>query len=318
MTACFPALVRWILAWWPPTERRLLLVMDATTVRQTFTVLAISVIYRGCAIPIAWHVVPATTKGAWQPHWIALVAALRPAIPTGWTVVVCADRGLYAKWLFRTICRSRWHPFLRINVGGNYRIHGEAQWHPLRHAVAKGTPGWAKRVTCFSTRSAQVRCTLLVCWDERHTDPWLIVTDLAPDAATIAWYGWRMSIEGGFKDSKRGGWHWEQTKMTDPARAARLWLAMTVATLWVVSVGGEADATLPVSTLEHLPEHHLARRTVRTTAQSRPRLLSCFRRGILIIQTTLIRTGRIILGRFHPTPWPETLDTIRHPVGAAS
>ena len=30
-------------------------------------------------------------------------------------------------------------------------------------------------------------------------------------------------IECGFKDSKRGGWHWEQTKRLAPARAERLW-----------------------------------------------------------------------------------------------
>ena len=30
--------------------------------------------------------------------------------------------------------------------------------------------------------------------------------------------------------AKRGGWHWEQTKMLAPARAERLWLAWAVAT----------------------------------------------------------------------------------------
>jgi len=44
--------------------------------------------------------------------------------------------------------------------------------------------------------------------------------------------------------------------MTDPARATRLWLAIAVATLWVISVGGEADATEPVSGLDALPELH--------------------------------------------------------------
>ena len=46
--------------------------------------------------------------------------------------------------------------------------------------------------------------------------------------------------------TKRGGWGWHQTKMVDPERAERLWLAIAVATLWAVSVGGEVDATLPV------------------------------------------------------------------------
>lgn len=90
--------------------------------------------------------------------------------------------------------------------------------------------------------------------------------------------------------------------MTDPARAERLWLAMAVATLWVVSVGGEADARLPVSTLEALPATHSARRTRQSA--SRPRGLSCFARGVVAIIGALIRGDSLGLGRFLPEPWP--------------
>ena len=37
--------------------------------------------------------------------------------------------------------------------------------------------------------------------------------------------------------------------MTKPDRAARLWLAVAVTTLWLLSVGGEAEETIPVSTV---------------------------------------------------------------------
>ena len=56
------------------------------------------------------------------------------------------------------------------------------------------------------------------------------------------WYGLRAWIEAGFKLTKRGGWQWQRTKMEDPRRASRLWLAIAVATLWVLAVGGEAEA----------------------------------------------------------------------------
>ena len=132
---------------------------------------------------------------------------------------------------------------------------------------------------------------------------WLIVTDLEPEQATAVWYGMRSWIEGSFKDIKRGGWHWHQTKMVDPERAERLWLAIAVATLWVVSVGGEVDANLSVSSLEALPQTHIARRTA--TKRSRPRMLSCFARGILTIVAALIRGEGLLLGRFVPEPWPS-------------
>jgi hypothetical protein len=93
--------------------------------------------------------------------------------------------------------------------------------------------------------------------------------------------------------------------MTDPARASRLWLAIAVATLWVVSVGGEAEATQPGSELDGLPELHIARRTA--TKRSRPRLHSCFAQGVRRIFVALLNGRRLPKGRFLAEPWPTTL-----------
>jgi len=51
----------------------------------------------------------------------------------------------------------------------------------------------------------------------------------------------RTWCEQGFKCTKRGGWQWQQTRMVDPARASRLWLALAVASLWVVTLGSELE-----------------------------------------------------------------------------
>ena len=90
--------------------------------------------------------------------------------------------------------------------------------------------------------------------------------------------------------------------MVDRDRAARLWLAIAVATLWVLSVGGEADATMPVCSFETLPQNHIARR--RAPKKSVTRLLSCFHRGVALIITTLIAQRQLPVGRFIPEPWP--------------
>src|SRR5215212_10994769 len=311
VTTCFAPLLRWVLAWWPSAERRLVLAMDATTLGQSFTVLAISVVYRGCAIPVAWVVVEATRTGAWRPHWEALFDHLQGSVPADWTVLVLADRGLYARWLFQHLVKRGWHPFLRINLGGNVRPQGSATFRPLTTLVPHIGRAWGGRVTCFSSPESQLACTLLARWDADYAEPWLILTDLAPEAAAAAWYGMRSWIEGGFKDLKRGGWQGHQTKMTDPARATRLWLAMAVATLWVVSVGGEADATLPVSGLEELPALHVARR--RGTRRARARLLSCFRRGVLVILGALLKGEALPLGRFVAEAWPSEPPMLRLP-----
>lgn len=302
---CFGALLGWVLSWWAEGEHRLALALDATTFKQLFTVLVVSVVYRGCAIPVAWCVLPATQKGQWRPHWERLLDRLKGSVPADWTVLVLADRGLYAKWLYQRIVKLDWHPFLRINQQGTFCSEATASFRPLRGLVDATTATWSGRVTCFKTASAQLECTLLAHFDPVYTDPWLIVTDFPPHIANIAWYGMRSWIEAGFKDFKRGGWGWQQTKMTDPARAARLWLVIAVATLWVLSVGGYAEAELPPSSLPVLPPFFPYR--IRPKPASRPRLLSAFARGLLIILAALLRGDGLPFGDFVSDPWPVLL-----------
>ena len=143
-----------------------------------------------------------------------------------------SDRGLYAPWLYAKIVSLGWHPFMRINKQGNFRPHGEAKFRSLATAAPEVGSAWCGVVDCFSSEVSRLQCTLLAQWDEGYEEMWLIVTDLAPAQATAVWYGMRSWIEGGFKDTKRGGWDWHQTKMVDPERVERLWLAIAVATLW--------------------------------------------------------------------------------------
>ncbi len=121
---CFGPLLAWIVRWWPAEERRLALALAASTLGARFVVLAVSVLYRGCALPVAWVVVPAHQQGSGRPHWEGLFSLLAERVPADWTVIVLADRGVYARWLFRHLQGLHWHPFPRINQGGNVRPLG--------------------------------------------------------------------------------------------------------------------------------------------------------------------------------------------------
>jgi len=262
----------------------------------------VSVVYRGCAIPVAWCLVGAHEEGAWKPLWIALFETLRQCVPSDWFVIVVADRGLYARWLYQEIQAVGWHPFLRIKKGGKARLHGSDTSHWLSSFVPVQGYAWSGKVRCFTEASSRLDCTLLARWDADHKDPWLILTDLEPEQADVAWYGMRAWIECGFKDTKRGGWNWHHTKMQDPARAQRHWLAMVVSTLWVISVGGEVDAHQPASSFEALPEAHMARKNAKKRAARRR--ISCFARGIITITLALLEGRMLPLGRFVPFEWP--------------
>lgn len=298
---CFSPLLKWVLSQWSNGEKRLVLAADASTLGQRFTLLVISVVYRGCGIPVAWKVVRATEKGSWQPHWRELLKALKGAVPEDWFVLVTTDRGLYAKWFYEAIQALHWHPFMRINARGFYQLQNHTPLMPLNQLLTGVGQHWAASLKCF--KNDPLSCTLLARWDEGYTDPWLIVTDLTPLEADIYWYAMRSWIECLFKDIKRGGLGWHHTKMTDPQRVERLWLAIAVATFWLVSVGGESETQLSPCSLEssHLL---LSKSSQNPPPPSPPRWLSCFRRGFLVLLATAIQGFSLPLGCLAPECFP--------------
>jgi hypothetical protein len=307
---CFGPLLRWVLSGWQGTQ--VALALDATTLGTRFTVLAISVVYRGCAIPVAWTILPANVPHAWRREWLRLLRQLRPAIPKPWTVIVLADRGLYAGWLFRRIVRLGWHPFLRINRGGTFRPDPQSTYRPLLSFVPQPGTRWRGTGTAFKSPQRRLRCTLLACWEEGYQDPWLILTDLPPDASEAGWYGLRAWIEQQFKCIKRAGWQWQRTRMTQPDRAARLWLAVAVATLWLLSVGGAAEETIPASTLLDVTDALTGQRRQRRA--TRLRVVSIFHRGWITILVALLEQAPLPLGTFLPEPWPRVPGLEAHSV----
>jgi hypothetical protein len=62
VTACFAPLLRWLLRDW--NGRQLAVAIDASSLGVLFVVLCVSVVYRGCAIPVAWAILPANAKGS--------------------------------------------------------------------------------------------------------------------------------------------------------------------------------------------------------------------------------------------------------------
>ena len=287
--------LNWVLEGWSGTH--LAIALDATSLGQRFVLVVISVVYRGCAVPILWQVLKAEVKHPWKPEWLALLKALRGRVPPTWTVIVLADRGLYAKWLFEGISHLGWHPLLRVNAGGTFRPAGWYHRRPFTYWVPTVNSRWQGRGTAFSAPQTRLECTLLAYWGEGHQEPWLILTDLPPEAAEACWYGLRAWIEQGFKRIKRGGWQWQYTRMTDPARVERLWLAIAIATWWLLAVGGEAEAEIKALAFPPLPGS--PRRQDR-----RWRLRGIFQHGWALIMAALFNHHELPIGHGHPEPWP--------------
>ena len=185
VAACCVPLRQWIVRTGQGTQ--VALALAATTRGTRFTVLAISVVSRGCAIPVAWTMLPATVPHAGRREGLRMRRLRRPAMPHGWTVIVLADWGLSARWRFRRIVRLGWHPLMRINTGGTSRPDPQAAYRPLARVVPQPGTRWQRTGTAVKSPQRQLRCTRLACWEPGYTAPWVSLTDVPPDASAACW-----------------------------------------------------------------------------------------------------------------------------------
>ena len=234
VSACFAPLLRWLLAGW--AGRELVLAIDPTTLGDELTVLVISVLYRSRALPVAWHVLPGNQPGAWIAPLVTLLQTLQPAVPRGLRVLVVADRGLWSPRLFRQLKAQHWHPVLRVQRDLRIWLRRGRQC-AAHQLVPQVGHAWVGRAIVHQERARRLWVTVIVLWEERHEEPWVLLTDLPPKVVGIRWYGLRMWIECGFRDLKHYGWDWEHTRRRDPTRVARHWLVLAVASLWVLAAG---------------------------------------------------------------------------------
>lgn len=308
VTSCFGPLLGWIIRLWAGNEKRLALALDATTLGERWTVLAICVVIRGCAIPVAWKVVGAHAKGSWRPYWEAVLGHLKDSLPEEWFVLVLADRGRYPHWLFEASVDNGWHPFLRINLGGKARAVGEDTFDWISRWVPTAGTQWKGVVECFAGKKSRLVCTLRRPWQEGYEHPRAVLTDLAPDLAHVVWSGLRAGVACGFKDVKSGGFGWQHEKMQDAGRVERLWLAMAVAMVWMLSLGTQAERQLPEALPELLPQQHSARQRMKQASCPPPaRRWSCAQRGRLVLLAALLQAEDLPVGRLVPESWPERL-----------
>lgn len=259
----FAPLMRWILSWWQ--GRELALAIDPTYRADKVVSLTVSVLYRGCALPVAWKVFVANREGVWMRYCLELLRLIKPGVPHGMHVLVMADRGLWSPRLWKRIRDLGWHPMLRLKKHDTFRPVGQDR---VRASQLIPGPGyaWVGPGTAFSKSKLRRTGTLVVVWGLGQAEPWVLLTDLPPQDVGIWWYSLRFWIEVGFKALKGLGWQWEKTRRLDPDRVARHWLVLSVATLWVLAYGTRAeDASClrlmpgrlrtPPQVTVHIPRH---------------------------------------------------------------
>jgi hypothetical protein len=311
---CFPDLLRAVLRGWQG-KKELALAMDASTLGERFTVLSISVMYRGCGIPIAWKIIRAGQEGEWRPYWEGLLATLEGVVPADWKVIVMADRGLYAAWLYQAIVKLGWHPMLRVNEELSFREAGEESFSPMGMRLKRRGRGWSGKGE-WSEHGERMKGTVLIRWEKGYEEKIVVVTDLSEKEANAAWYQMRFWIEDEYKDHKSGGWGWQQTKMTDPGRAERQWLARAVAMQIAVLVGGQEEAEEQERKCKNARKRSGKRRVGRPpkpVCRPRGREQSVLMAGQQSIEAAVIRGQEIPVGHVVTEEWPKQTYRVAKP-----
>jgi hypothetical protein len=229
----FPTLLRLVVAWLRLPQ--VFLALDATTLGNRWTVLALGVVVHQHTIPIAWQVVRGNTKGAWLPRCTQMLALLQGALPKSIPVYVLTDWGLWSPQLFAAIVRNRWHPLMRVNAQGTFR----PLWGRRARVLASLCPARAGQQVAIAGEAFRyrLRCTLVVFWGEGAQEAWYLLTDLRPKAVCGAWYGYRMWIEQGFRWLKRGCFGWHRCRVGSAAGIDWLWLVYALGCLLAAREG---------------------------------------------------------------------------------
>lgn len=239
--SCFGDLLAWCVELGNPDDP-LVIALDASNLRDRFTVLAISVVYSGTAIPVAWHIQQADAKGEWRVIWNRLLDHLAGQIPAERTVYALTDRGLQSPELFHHLQQMGWHPVMRIRQWGYfYPDTGDEQLDLTDWATADMS---VKQITGTAFNS-QLESVLVGMWPDEADEPLLVLTDGPLNADYEQLYAYRMWIENGFRDLKRGALNWHDTRIRDPKRAERHWLVLALGLIYLIQQAAQITEDMP-------------------------------------------------------------------------
>ncbi len=304
VSACFVPLLKWLLDLWK--SDRMVLAIDPTMKGDQINSIVISAVYRSCAIPLAWSIMPANRPGKWMDVVVDMLEVLSESMPKQMTVLVMCDRGLRSPKLWDQIRSAGWHPYMRQSVNTVFCPDGGTRL-PARTLVPGPGHAYVGYGTAFRRPSIRRRGTMIVVWDRDQDEPWVVMTDLLPEEVGVCWYTLRFWIELGFRMLKGVGWQWQNTRRTDPERVSRHWLTLSVATIWTLAYGTRVEDAIDLGVAPgrlRAPPKSLA--SNHRSATSRPRrIVSVLRLGANWLRR-LLHKGRLWRRVWLlPEPWPE-------------
>ena len=255
-----------------------------------FGMLALRLVYRERALPLAWVCYHPGEAPAPLPTLARrLIAEVAAVVPSDAHVVLLTDRGLSWPALLDQGRRRGWSFLGRVQHTTRVRT-SDGRTSPIGELAPRPGTRWRGHVRAF--RKAGWRdLNAVAVWRRGDKDPWLLLTDLAPDWVCCAQYRHRMDEEESFRDDKSSGFDWDHSRVRDPAHMDRLLLALQLAAAFVLIQG--------LFGLTHHHRHVLERQDRRTLS-----LFSLGLRWLDRARSHLVSTTQSLV---FPFPEPETV-----------
>lgn len=213
------------------------LALDTSQLWGRFTIVCVSIIYRGRALPAGWVVCASKSATVHLACYRRMLAQVDASIPESSKVVLLADRGFMDVKLMRTLRQLGWH--FRIRVRLNVLIHRATKGKRKVRALLP-PPGGARFFNYIWLTAQQygpLHLAVAYVKTQNGHEKWAIVSDEPVGLHTFDEYGLRFDIEEGFLDFKSAGFQLESSQLEDSASLSRLLLIMATATLYLVSTG---------------------------------------------------------------------------------
>lgn len=218
--------------------QRVNLLIDRVLLRDHHNILVVSVGFRRRSLPLAWMALPHRGASGLVDQQTLLRQALA-VLPPRVRVTIHGDSEFRSQELFTWLRDLGHHGMLGVTGATLVALTPTstpaalATWLPHRDSVAYLTG-------VYLTEGCHGPVQVLAWWD-KDEDGKLIVravmTDLPASWQTYRWGRRRMWIETVFRDWQSGGFHLDQSGITDRDRFANLLLPLVIAYLWLIAIG---------------------------------------------------------------------------------
>ena len=201
-----------------------------------FGVLALRLLYRERALPLAWVCYHPGAAPAPFPTLIGrLIREVAAVIPPDTRVVLMTDRGLSWPSLLDQCRRVGWSFLCRVQRQTRVQT-ADGRTGTIGDLAPRPGTRWRGHGRAF-LKAGWRALNLVAVWRRGDDQPWLLVTDLAPAWLRCTQYRHRMDEEESFRDDKSSGFDWDDSRVRDPAHMDRLLLVLQLAAAFVLVQG---------------------------------------------------------------------------------